>query len=134
MSEQAMGEFLAAADKDKTLADAFTSAIADNEGPAVLAAIASVAQSNGFDVTVDDVEAVREKILAAQEAQGELSDEQLENVAGGEMITVGIVATTLVIGAVTAGGLTVGGALAHSIADKGFAKVASNVGDFFKKW
>ena len=66
-----MKEFLDAAEQDEALAERLTGA----EGPE---AVLALAKEKGFELTEAD--------LAVEEATGELSDEALEDVAGGVIL------------------------------------------------
>jgi predicted ribosomally synthesized peptide with nif11-like leader len=78
MSKESVGKFLASLHEDASLEKGLVAAQA--------AAIVEYAAKHGFDFTVDELAQITEALLKtgdAEPANGELSDEELEDVAGG---------------------------------------------------
>lgn len=109
MSQQALVDFITTLSSDAALAEAFGTATNDLEGDAAFNAVAAFASDKGFDVTAADAEAFYVSLSAAQ---GELSDDALEDVAGGMSV-----ATPAVIGwpNIGGGGILPGGGQPPSI-------------------
>lgn len=113
MTAAAVQDFLAQVGQDPSLQTELTQALeADNDREAVTA----LAQSKGFDFTPEELWAEVQKRQAdfqsnPQAGDMELSDEELESVAGGEL------ALIAVLGA-AAGIASAGFAISRSIGDK----------------
>lgn len=114
MSIASVQEFLAKVSDDQSLQEELATAMdAENDRESVTA----LAQSKGFDFTSDELaEEIQNRQAAAQARQenGELTEDELEAVAGGEFV----VATLAVAGvALTAAGVgyAIGGGLGNKI-------------------
>ena len=101
MSTTAVQEFLAKVAEDESLQSDLTKAIeADNDREAVT----QLGNSKGYDFTADELWAEiqqRQSEVQKRQEAGELSDEELEAVAGGEVIIAATIATA--IGSVAGG-------------------------------
>lgn len=132
MSEQAMLSFVEAAANDAEIAAGMVAAVGDKEGLAASEAVAAYATSKGYDVSAADADKVRVKLADALDDDGNLSDESLEDVAGGAVagLAVGAVATIL------AGNPTVQNAVTQGLnaAAGGVVTAGKAVVSFFKKW
>ena len=101
----------------KTLNELYTEVIASDALKAEFLAlktpeeIVAFAKKHGCDATLDDIKAFFEE---KQKAAGELSEAELEQVAGGKSTTIGGVATDLFFSAATVG-IWCAGRLAESI-------------------
>lgn len=84
MSQQALNDFLDHLSSDAAMAEAFGATISNVGATAGFDAVAAFAASKGFDVTPADAEAFYLNQTVGEE--GELSDEALENVAGGSFL------------------------------------------------
>lgn len=139
MSQQAMTKFFSALHENPALAERVRDAVEQNEGQAAIEAVAGVAADAGFDVSVADVADFRSRALELL-ADGELSEQNLEKVAGG-LIGVDDV---LLLGAapVMLGGLTALAGSAMAVGSLGTVTAgmmistdfANKVSDFFSKW
>src|SRR5262245_13857475 len=85
MSAEAVKQFWQKAKQDKAL-EAKLAAIQRKNGQAVIAAVVKVAADAGFDFTAQEYDAAAKQELAKQHAGGEISDEQLAQLAGGRAI------------------------------------------------
>ncbi|WP_028466966.1 Nif11-like leader peptide family RiPP precursor [Nisaea denitrificans] len=141
MSMQTMTAFLEKAQADEKVGEQLVAIIDENEAEAIFPKVVALANDNGFSVTVDDVKEVQKQFeQAPASADGELSDDDLENVSGG---VAPVVVAALITGGATlgAGGLGVGaagvgaaGGITAAVINRGINKTASDVGNFFKKW
>lgn len=80
MSQQALADFITTVSSDEALFTSFGAATGDLEGDAAYAAVADFASTRGFDVSPADAQAFYASLTAGQD---ELSDDALEDVAGG---------------------------------------------------
>ncbi len=110
MSMSAVQEFLTKVSEDQALQEQIAKAMeSDNDRQAV----AELARSKGFDFTTEELAQEiqnRENIARQQLEAGELSEDELESVAGGATPTLitTVAATKLVIASIgLAGGVTV---------------------------
>lgn len=141
MSTIAIKAFFEAAANDRELAQGLAAAVGDKDGAEACVAVADYATARGYVLSAADADAGRLAVLAALEKEGVLSDEQLDNVAGGQGFinsgNVGSVAsgvaTGFVILPVTLTGLAVGVVNADA-GMKIIASVADPVQKFFSKW
>ena len=139
MSQQAMTEFFSALPDNPALAERVRNAVEHNPGPEAIEAVAHIATDAGFEVELRDVADFRARALEMLE-DGELSEENLEKVAGGLFgidDALFIVGGAAVVGlvATTAAGAAFGGsvgtvAVASAVSDDFKNKVT----DFFSKW
>jgi predicted ribosomally synthesized peptide with nif11-like leader len=141
MSMQTMAAFLEKAQADEQVGEQLVAIIDENETQEIFPKVVALANDNGFSVTVDDVKEVRAQFQQAPaSADGELSDEDLENVSGGVApvvvaALVGVVGSAVGAGgAITAGGIGATGGITAAVINRGINKTASDVGNFFKKW
>ena len=72
------------------------------------------AGSLGLDWTMDDMLAFRKEMVDAEGELEELSEEELEQIAGG-MLTISAVAIGVAVGAAVAGGVVAGSATAAAV-------------------
>lgn len=102
INEKALADFFAKIKDD----EAFAKSVVDAQEPK---AVLGLAKESGIELTEDDVIAAKEFLVKAMEQgdKSELSEEELENVAGGLVVTTGLLVTLGVIGAAA----TIGGAL-----------------------
>ncbi len=102
MSAVAVQEFLEKVQSDESLAQELVKAL-DSENDRE--SVTELATSKGYDITSEELWAEVQKrqadLLERQDA-GELSDEELEAVAGGEIV---VATVTLVVGLITGAGL-----------------------------
>lgn len=82
MTIQNMTIFITDALENQALANELVSVVGDKEGAAANQAVAELAQSKGYDVTIEDAAALSESALTAG-TDGELSDADLDGVSGG---------------------------------------------------
>ena len=80
MSNEAVGQFFASVYDDKSLQGALNYALVAASPETVV----EIAKKKGYDITVDDLKAV------LQESEEELSEAELENVAGGRSLSPGL--------------------------------------------
>ena len=85
MSAEAMTDFLDRIRHDRDLAARLAVAVGAKDGEAALAALIGFAAQNGFDVTGDDAQTVRDRLQGVRGPEGELADTDLETVAGGHL-------------------------------------------------
>lgn len=83
MSQDAMNDFLDRIRRDRDLAARLSAAIGVKDGEAGLAALVRFATQCGFDVTVDDVPALRARFAGVRGEDGELVEDELDGVTGG---------------------------------------------------
>lgn len=83
MSIEALGRFLGDVANDKALAERLKADIGAREGRDAEEAVAAAARGNGFDVEADDVARLRSAVNQAHRGEGDLSDDELDRVAGG---------------------------------------------------
>ena len=113
MSTESVEKFFQKVSEDQALQTGLVTALeADNDREAVT----QLANSSGFSFTADELWAEvqkRQSEFETRQSSGELSDEELETVAGGLtpaitfMVTLGVTAATTV-------GLTIGSATYHA--------------------
>ena len=82
------------ADKD------FTAKVLEMETPEE---VQKAISNKGVDLTIEEIESVKQAIINQSEGNEELSDDQLENVAGGFAISTAIAIAGVITGAVSAG-------------------------------
>lgn len=85
MSEQAIVDFFTKVSEDVSLQKAVDYIFANNEGAAANQPLADLAVSQGYQITVENLEQLRLAIKARKEGSDELSEEDLESVTGGMM-------------------------------------------------
>lgn len=78
-----MTDFLNRIRHDRDLAARLAAAVGVKDGEAALAALIGFAAQNGFDVTRDDAQTVRDRLQGIRGQEGELADTELESVTGG---------------------------------------------------
>lgn len=83
MTIQNMTTFITDALENEALANELVSVVGIKTGTAANQAVAELARSKGYDVTTEDAATLNESILNADGADGELSDDDLDNVSGG---------------------------------------------------
>jgi predicted ribosomally synthesized peptide with nif11-like leader len=123
MSKQTMAAFLEKVQADEKLGEQLIILIHENEPQEIFSKVVTLANDNGFTVTVDDVKEVqREFEKAGDTADSDLSDEDLENVSGGVLVPVGMA--------------MIGLSVAEAIAGKIQAPVSPmrTVGNLLRKW
>ena len=154
MTMQAMASFVEKAQQDPELADELVSIIDQNDTDASYSKVVALANNNGFAVTVDDVMETRQQFEKMPEGgyQGDVSDDELDNVSGGIASVVqatgsplGNAATAGAVGVRTAAmtstaivqaadlsaaGARVGGGIASAVTKRG----VNDFGSFIKKW
>lgn len=79
------------------------------------AQVQAIAQDAGIELTIDEIVASRELILKAMDEanQGELTDEDLDNVSGGLAVATTVALITLAGTAITVGGTLAVAGLEH---------------------
>lgn len=142
MTMQAMTAFLEKAQSDPALVEKLVGIVEENEGQAIYDKLAALACDSGYDVTAADTESMHQSILAELgDGEGDLSDDDLESVAGGLLSQGELRTGKNLVGAIrdggvegTAmglyGGMRDSGKMIGDAAGKEFKKV----GDFFSKW
>ena len=96
MSMQAMASFMEKAQSDPKLGEDLVSLIDQNEREDIYPKVVSLAGEHGFSVTVKDVQETRQQFEQVDASgDGELSDDDLENVSGG-------IAPVVIAGLITA--------------------------------
>jgi len=84
MSMQAMASFLEKTQSDEALTENLVQILANNEGDEITSKVIVLAKEHGFEITASDVEETRKQFAQhAEDADGDLSDDDLENVSGG---------------------------------------------------
>jgi hypothetical protein len=83
MTIKAMTDFAAAAKADSEMTRGLLAALGDKQGDAAAEAFAAYAQTRGFAVTREDAQALQH---ASRQGEGALSDDQLDEIAGGFML------------------------------------------------
>lgn len=145
MTMQAITSFLEKAQSEPGLAETLVEIVEENEAEAIYAKVAALASDSGFEVTAADAQEAHKQFQAAMGgADGDLSDDDLENVAGGvapAVVAAGIGAVGAVTaagvgagGAVAAGGVTGGAAITAAVVSNGVNKTVNDVGKFFSRW
>lgn len=141
MSNQTFLAFIAAAGEHEDIARGLADATNGLEGEAAVRAVSGYATARGFPLSPAEVEAGRAAIVDALDSQSELSDADLENVAGGIVDPGTISLTTVAVGsAIGIGGIlaTYGafaaGATALTVATVGVQKSLDIAKSFFKGW
>jgi len=71
--------------------------------------VQSALKAKGVELEIADIEAVRQALLSGSE--GELGDDELENVAGGSLTIMAALGIASIIGASVAGGIKLGDAV-----------------------
>tara|TARA_E500000318_G_scaffold103708_1_gene109020 strand:- start:691 stop:1095 length:405 start_codon:yes stop_codon:yes gene_type:complete len=134
MSMQAMASFMEKAQSDPKLGEDLVSLIDENEREEIYSKVVSLAGEHGFSVTVSDVKETRQQFEQLDASgEGDLNDNDLENVSGG-------VAPVVVAGLITGGagvgaaGIGAGGAVTAAVISRGVNNTVNDVGNFFKKW
>lgn len=102
INEKALTDFFSRIQNDT----AFAESVVNAQDPKT---VLGLAKASGIELTENDVIAAKEILIKAMEQgdKSELSEEELENVAGGLVVTTGLLVTLGVIGAAA----TIGGAL-----------------------
>ncbi|WP_213473771.1 hypothetical protein [Thalassospira tepidiphila] len=137
MSAQAMADFLVEANQNEALAVGMVEAIGDKEGAAATSAVAEYANQNGYDVTEEDAAEAQMALVKATEGEGELSDDDLDDVSGGIAGTIALAAAATSIaasGAITGANMAASGGIVSSVIGHGINKTVNDVGEFFKQW
>jgi len=152
MSMQAMASFVEKAQSDEALAGKLVEILGNNEGDEITSKVIVLAKENGFEITASDVEETRRQFEQFADAdEGELTDGDLENVAGGVVAAPIAAAAITGAGAVTAAGVratgdvtaaTIGAttnvgaatALGAAAVASGVNNTVNEVGKFFKRW
>lgn len=80
MSEMEFRRFVASVGSDPETATDFLLAIAERRGEDAAAAVAALAQAQGFDVTIEDARLAQPDV---PDRASDLADEDLDGVAGG---------------------------------------------------
>lgn len=133
MSMTAMKSFLETAQSDAALADQLVAIIAENPPEVIYPKVVTLAGAKGFEVTEADVKETHAEFKQAAESgqDGELGDDDLENVSGG----VSAVTDPILHGFLRSG------EVAKSLIDRGItdaangvADAAKDVADFLKNW
>lgn len=75
--------------------------------------VQSFLKDQGLDFTLEEISVLRKAVIKTQE-KGELSDEDLEEVAGGIVVTTSVVATTAAVVGATASV----GAMVHNVSNR----------------
>ncbi len=84
MSKEMMVSMMEKASSDQGFAGGLVAAVGEREGQDAVSAIAEYGKANGFSVTEADVAEMRSQLIAATApSDGDLADDDLENVAGG---------------------------------------------------
>ncbi len=83
MSQASLVSFLEAATRDPELVAELEAATADRQGPEAAAAIAGCARARGYEVDDAEVAALARQAADSLDSEGELSDAELADVAGG---------------------------------------------------
>lgn len=130
MSMQTMAAFMEKAQVDEQLGVQLVALIDENETQDIFPKVVALANDNGFIVTVDDVKEVKRQFeQAPASADGDLSDDDLENVSGG-------IAPVVIAALIGVGGsaIAAGGGITAAVIGRGINNTVNDVGDFFKKW
>ncbi len=133
MSMQAMASFMEKAQSDPKLGEELVSLIDQNEREDIYPKVVSLAGEHGFSVTVKDVQETRQQFEQVDAGDGDLSDDDLENVSGG-------VASVVIAGLITGGaalgaaGIGAAGGVTAAVLKRGINNTVNDIGDFFKKW
>jgi len=133
MSMQAMASFLEKTQSDGALTENLVQILANNEGDEITSKVIDLAKANGFDITASDVEETRKQFAQHAEAgDGELSDDDLENVSGG----IGALTMPSYFDLVKAGEtvLKSGVNSAAKVTTNDVRNAVDQVGDFLKRW
>jgi len=136
MSMQAMASFLEKTQGDEVLAENFVDILANNEGDEITSKVIDLAKVNGFDITASDVEETRKQFEQVTEAgDGELSDDDLENVSGGVVVSATVAAAIITgVAGVGAAGIGAAGALGSAVIKNGINNTVNDIGNFFSRW
>jgi len=113
MSQEAAVQFLEAVPENEELQQKLVKVLETSENDREEAA--KLANEYGYDITPEELWAEiqkRQQDLEARKEAGELTDEELEAVAGGEFVATAVVATVVAAAGL---GWTVGGAIAPKI-------------------
>ncbi|WP_420405768.1 Nif11-like leader peptide family RiPP precursor [Nisaea sp.] len=133
MSNQAMVAFLEKAQNDEQLSEKLVSIIGDNEQKDIYPKVVGLAGEYGFTVTEEDVKQVQEECAQAataiENADGDLSDDDLENVSGGLAV-----ATTAALIGLGAAAVTAGGGITAAVIGRGVNNTVDDIGKFFSRW
>tara|TARA_E500000318_G_scaffold103708_1_gene109019 strand:- start:38 stop:433 length:396 start_codon:yes stop_codon:yes gene_type:complete len=130
---QAMASFMEKAQSDPKLGEELVSLIDQNEREDIYPKVVSLAGEHGFSVTVKDVQETRQQFEQVDAGDGDLSDDDLENVSGG-------VASVVIAGLITGGaalgaaGIGAAGGVTAAVLKRGINNTVNDIGDFFKKW
>jgi predicted ribosomally synthesized peptide with nif11-like leader len=142
MSMQAMQSFLQKAQTEPAVGEQLVSIIDENPPEVIYPKVVTLAGSHGFDVTEADVKETHQefKQAAAASEDGDLSDEDLENVSGGiapvvvaAMIGVGA-AGVGAVGTVAAAGVGGAAGITSAVISRGINNTVNDIGKFFSKW
>lgn len=134
MSMQAMASFMEKAQSDPKLGEDLVSLIDQNEREDIYPKVVSLAGEHGFSVTVKDVQETRQQFEQVDASgDGELSDDDLENVSGGiaPVVIAGLITGGAGLGAAAIGA---GGGITAAVIKRGVNNTVNDVGNFFKKW
>ncbi len=148
MTMQAMASFVEKAQQDPALAEELVTIIDQNDTDAIYSKVVTLANDNGFSVTVDDVKETRQQFEKMSDAgyEGDMSDDELDNVSGGIVVSSAVAAAIITgglgvaaagvgaAGAVGAAGVGAGGVIAAAVIKRGINNTVNDIGNFFKKW
>ncbi|MCA1992636.1 MAG: Nif11-like leader peptide family RiPP precursor [Coleofasciculus sp. S288] len=81
MSIEAVADFTKRLTEDASLQEELRAAVGDKEGMEASQAVADLGSKHGYSFTAEEAQQVRDYVVANE--SGELSEEQLEAVAGG---------------------------------------------------
>lgn len=95
MNEELLKEVLSDADFAKSLIEMDTPE-----------AVQSALKEKGIDLSLEDITAIQN--ILTNQSEGELSEDDLENVAGGSLTIMGAIAIAGIIGAAVGGGIKLG--------------------------
>lgn len=133
MSMQTMNSFLEKAEADEGVAARLVAILDENEKDAIPPMIVELANDNGYAITEEDVIETRqrfEKAMGSGDVEdGDLSDEDLEQVSGG-------ISPALIDGMIKLTGVAVKatGKITSVLIDRGLNRTVDDIGNFFKKW
>ena len=83
MSQQAVADFMTKVSENESLQKEFDSVLDHNEGMSVNQALADLGVNHGYEITAEDMEKLRLALKAQKGESDELSEDELETVAGG---------------------------------------------------
>ena len=121
-------KFVTKLSEDQAFAKQVGEIVENNEGNEILDKLAALGKEHDLNVSAEEIEEARKALASYAQTEGELDEEQLEQVSGGgvaaAIIGAGITAAGSA-GALSAAGIGVGTSAALNY-DK--------VGEFFSKW